>query len=424
MNEHDTERMYALLEAHKFTQAPTPESADMIIINSCSVREKPVHKVMSEVGTYRDLKARKPNLKIGIAGCVGQQEGEKILQGNKLVDFVMGTGEIDNLPEIVRQVRDERKRVTATAMHHRDDYKIETLVRNPKVSSFVTITKGCDNFCSFCVVPFTRGREKSRVLSDIVRDVHELVDRQVKEITLLGQNVNSYKSPDGNGGFNDLLRAICTETKLERLRYTTSHPKDFNDELINLHVKHQDKLGLFLHLPVQSGSSEVLERMNRGYTREEYLEKVMKLKKALPEVALSTDVIVGFPGETEEQFEETLSLLSEVRYENVYAFKYSARPFTKALKFKDHLTEEQKDARLQRLMDLQDTFGDAIVAKYDQKTYDVLVEGPSRTNKEVLTGRTTHWKVVNFVGPQDLIGKTVPVKVIKAQPFSLRGELI
>jgi len=424
MNEHDTERMFSLLEAHQFAQVMTPEEASVVIINSCSVREKPVHKVLSEIGTLRPLKLKNPALKIGVGGCVGQQEGKNLLAKNKLLDFVFGTSTIDLLPEILRQVRDEQKRGVWTAMNHKETYSIDTLVRNPKISSFVTITKGCDNFCSFCIVPFTRGREKSRLLSELVTDIKNLVSRGVKEITLLGQNVNSYSSPDGSGGFTDLLRAICDGTDISRIRFMTSHPKDFNDEVIDVLVKYQSKLGHYLHLPVQSGSSRILERMNRGYTREEYVEKVQKLKKALPEISLSTDIIVGFPGETDEDFDQTLSMLEEIRYENVYGFKYSPRPFTKALKFEDHLSEEEKDRRLQKLIDFQDTLGPEMCIKYDGKTLPVLVEGPSRTKKEVLTGRTTHNKVINFIGSENLIGSVVNVKVIKALPFSLRGEIV
>jgi tRNA-2-methylthio-N6-dimethylallyladenosine synthase len=424
MNDHDTERMLSLLEANQFVQASNSETADVVIINSCSVREKPVHKVLSEIGTLRPFKLKNPKLKIGVGGCVGQQEGKKLLSQNPLLDFVFGTSTIDLLPDILREVRDENKRGTWTQMDHKGPYSISTLIRNPKVSSFVTITKGCDNFCSFCIVPFTRGREKSRLLSELLTDIKSLVSRGVKEVTLLGQNVNSYSSPDGAGEFNDLLRAVCSETDIERVRFMTSHPKDFNDELISILVKHQNKLGHYVHLPVQSGSSQVLDRMNRGYTREEYLSKVKNLKMALPEVSLSTDIIVGFPGETEEDFEQTLSLLREVHYENVYGFKYSPRPFTKALKYEDHISEVEKDTRLQRLIDFQDLLGPEMCSKYDGKTLPVLVEGPSRTKKDVLTGRTTHNKVINFMGSEELIGQVVDVRVIKALPFSLRGEIV
>lgn len=426
MNEHDTERMYSILEMHNFVQVPTPQDADVIIINSCSVREKPVHKVMSEIGTYRELKETKPHLRIGVGGCVGQQEGKKLLADAPLLDFVFGTDTIDLLPQMIADVLPYKSRAAYTKMDHRGPYQITTMVRNTKVSAFVTITKGCDNFCSFCVVPFTRGRERSRLLSEIVADVNRLVGRGVQEVTLLGQNVNSYRSPDGNGDFVDLLRAVCTETDIRRLRYTTSHPKDFDNRVIDAHVKYQEKLGMYLHLPVQSGSTRILQEMNRGYSREEYLEKMMALRKALPDMALSTDIIVGFPGETNEDFEDTLSLLKSVRYENVYAFKYSPRPFTKALKLPQeiHVPEEVKDARLEKLMEMQDAIGFEIAPRYDNQIYDVLVEGPSRTNPETLTGRTAHNKVVNFVGSPSLVGKTIPMRILKSLPYSMRAEVM
>lgn len=424
MNDHDTERMYSLLESNKFLQATSAEDADVIIINSCSVREKPVHKVRSEVGTYKDLKSQKPNLKIGVGGCVGQQEGKNLLKGNPTLDFVFGTDTIDSLPEIIGEVRKDDVRKAWTRMGHRDPYSIATRVRQTKVTAFVTITKGCDNFCSFCVVPFTRGRERSRLLSEIVNDIHSLVDRGVQEVTLLGQNVNSFNSPDGNGGFNDLLRAICNETDLKRLRFTTSHPKDFDDDLIDVLVKYQSKLGHYLHLPVQSGNSRILQRMNRGYTREEYMEKILRFQKALPEAAISTDIIVGFPGETESEFEDTLSMLQEIEYENVYAFKYSPRPFTQALKFTEQVPEEQKSARLATINDLQKELAPSISKKYEGRTLDVLIEGPSRANKEVLMGRTTHNKVVHIEDSRDLIGKIVPTKITRSQSFVLWGEVI
>ncbi len=438
MNDHDTERMYSLLEMHNYSQAETAADADVIIINSCSVREKPLQKVLSEIGTYRPLKELKPQLKIGVGGCVGQQEGKKLLGAVQELDFVFGTDNIDTLPSILADARTidtdfpRSHRKAWTTMQNRGPYEISTMVRNAKVQAFVTITKGCDNFCSFCVVPFTRGRERSRLLSETVKDVQKLVARGVQEITLLGQNVNSYKSPDGQGDFVDLLSAVCEQTDIKRLRYTTSHPKDFDDRVIEAHVKYQAKLGLYLHLPVQSGSSRVLQAMNRGYTREEYIEKVLKLKKALPNLSLSTDIIVGFPGETEEEFEETLSMLREVKYENVYSFKYSPRPFTKALKLPKelHVPEIEMDRRLQKLMDLQDEIGFELAKRYDDGIFDVLVEGPSRTNPDVLTGRTVHNKVVNFSAgnatdkTESLVGKIIPVKILKSLPFSMRAEVI
>jgi len=425
MNEHDTERMYSLLEMHNFVSTPTPENADVIIINSCSVREKPVHKVLSEVGTYKVLKSKNPKLRIGVGGCVGNQEGEKLLKDVPTLDFVFGTDTIDKLPDIVEEVRSGFKtKVVNTRFEHRAPYEIETLVRHTRPTAFVSITKGCDNFCAFCVVPFTRGREKSRLMSEILYDVKNLVQRGVREVTLLGQNVNSYESPDGKGGLSALLRLLCEETEILRVRYTTSHPKDFDDELIQTMAEYRTRLCDYIHLPVQSGSSRVLERMNRGYTREQYLEKIKKIKTAIPGVVLSSDFIVGFPGETEEDFQDTLRMLEEVRYDSVFAFKYSPRPFTKAAKFDDQIPEDLKQDRFIRFMDLQDRISYEICQKYENRVFDVLVEGPSRENPHVLSGRTRQNRLVNFPGEPGLIGKIIPVRVVKAFPNTLRGELI
>lgn len=426
MNEHDTERMYSLLEMHNFVSTHSPEAADIIVINSCSVREKPVHKVRSEVGTYKLLKQSNPNLKIGLGGCVGSQEGENILRDIPLLDFVFGTDTIDKLPDIVEEVRDRRKRVVNTRFEHRAPYEISTMVREggSRAAAFVTITKGCDNFCSFCVVPFTRGREKSRSLDEIVLDVKGLEARGVQEVTLLGQNVNSYQSPDGKGRLPELLEALVERTGVKRLRFTTSHPKDFDDRLIEVLAEHRDRLCDYVHLPVQSGSSRVLERMNRGYTREEYLAKIKKIQAALPGVVLSSDFIIGFPGETEEDFQQTLSMVEEVRYDSVFWFKYSPRPFTKAAKFEDQIPEDVKQERFERFMALQDRISFEICRKYEGKVFDVLVERPSRENPNVLSGRTRQNRLVNFEGDAHLINKIVPVRVVKAFPNTLRGELV
>lgn len=278
MNVNDTERMHTLLEMQNFVAVDSPEKADLIIINSCSVREKPVHKVYSEVGTFRKLKDKKPHLKIGVGGCVGQQEKDNLIKTQPMIDFVFGTDQIDSLPQLLSRVFDGERKLVNAKFEHRAPYNIETLVRNPNVSTFVNITKGCDNFCTFCVVPYTRGREKSRPVSHILTDVHNLVKRGAKEVTLVGQNVNSYSDPGGID-FPDLLEKVAKETAIERIRYTTSHPKDFNLKLATIMAENTDKIMEYIHLPVQSGSTEVLRRMNRNYTREEYLEKIAMLKK-------------------------------------------------------------------------------------------------------------------------------------------------
>ncbi len=423
MNVNDTERMYSLLEMANFTPVQSAEEASVIIINACSIREKPVHKVYSEVGTYRKLKEKNPDLRIGVGGCVGQQEKENLIKREPMIDFVFGTDTIDILPELVAQVYQTYKAKLVNAkVEHRAPYHVETLVRNPGVSTFVNIAKGCDNFCSFCVVPYTRGREKSRPLAHVLNDVRALIKRGTKEVTLLGQNVNSYHSECG-ADFADLLEKVACETDIERVRFTTSHPKDFNQKLADVMFANQPKACEYVHLPVQSGNSRILNRMNRGYTREEYLEKIKMIKKAIPNVVLSTDIIVGFPGETESDFLDTMSLMHEVGFETIFAFSYSPRPFTKAAKFEDQVSEDIKNERLNRLFDAHKKMAFELVKRYEGLTLEVLVEKSESTEKKV-SGRTPENKLVHFLGSEDLIGKTVPVKITKAFPAVLRGELV
>lgn len=421
MNVNDTERMYSLLEMADYHPVDTPDDAQLIIINSCSVREKPVHKVHSEVGRYKNLKAQNPKLRIGVAGCVAQQEKKKLLTDIPMLDFVFGTDAIDKLPSIIADVESDDEKVNSTKFLHNQPYQVETLIRNPGVSTFVNITKGCDNFCTFCVVPFTRGRERSRKLSELITDINNLTRRGVKEVTLLGQNVNSYKSECG-ADFGQLLKAVAKDTNILRIRYTTSHPKDFNQELVDISQEYRDKICDYIHLPVQCGNSEVLERMNRGYTREDYLSKVEMIKKAIPGVSLSTDIIVGFPGETEAQFEETLSLIKEVQYDGIYAFKYSPRPFTKAARWEDHLSEEEKSERLERVFALQRPIALELSQKCIGQIYEVLIEEVDEDG--VSFGRTTQNRKVKFRSEDKKPGDLVMVKVNEARPSLLQGKMI
>lgn len=422
MNENDSERMYSLLEMANFTPVTSPDQADLIIINSCNVREKPVHKVYSEVGTFRKLKEKRPHLKIGVGGCVGSQEKDNLIKNAPLIDFVFGTDNIDALPQLVQDVINTHEKKVSTKFDHRSPYHVETLVRNPGVATFVNITKGCDNFCTFCVVPYTRGREKSRPLEHVISDVNKLVEKGVKEVTLLGQNVNSYKSECG-ADFADLIEAVAKRTDIERLRYTTSHPKDFNQKLVDVMYANQPKVCEYIHLPFQAGSSRILELMNRGYTREQYLEKIAMIKKAIPNVVLSTDIIVGFPGETEQDFQQTIDLVKEVGFETIFAFKYSPRPFTKAARFTDQVPEDVKSARLQRLFDEHEQMAMGLVKRYEGQTLDVLIEKYDEKRK-TLSGRSSQNKLLHLAGGPELIGKTVPVKVIQAFPNTLRGEIL
>ncbi len=421
MNVNDTERMYSLLEMANFSVVQTPEEASVIIINACSIREKPVHKVYSEVGTYRKLKEKNPDIKIGVGGCVGQQEKDKLMKTQPMIDFVFGTDNIDTLPTLVAEAYNTGAKLVDAKFTHKAPYHVETLVRNPGISTFVNITKGCDNFCSFCIVPFTRGREKSRPINHILMDVRTLVNRGVKEVTLLGQNVNSYES-EGGIDFADLLKAVATQTDIQRVRYTTPHPKDFNDKLFNVLADHQDKIGEYAHMPVQSGNSRILQRMNRGYTREEYIEKINRMKALIPNLVLSTDIIVGFPGETEEEFQDTMSLVQEVGFETIYAYVYSPRPFTKAAEFTDQVPEDVKSERLNRLFDSHEAMAFPLAKKYEGQILNVLVEKINDQGKA--QGRSTQNKIVYFMGSESLIGKTVPVKVTQAFPNTIRGELV
>ena len=450
MNVNDTERMFSILEMLNFKPVHQPEDADLIIINSCSVREKPVHKVFSEVGRYRKLKKQNPQLKIGVSGCVSQQEKGNLIRQQPLIDFVFGPDSIDILPSIVANCfegtstitredgkeedgkRDEGKNRSEspnkgqrvfTRFEHAKPYHIETLVRNPGVATFVNITKGCDNFCTFCIVPYTRGRERSRPLNHLILDIQKLISRGVKEVTLLGQNVNSYRSECG-ADFADLLRSLSTDTDIQRIRFTTSHPKDFNEKLMKVMATYQKKICEYIHLPVQSGNSLVLKKMNRGYTASAYLEKIQQIKEIIPNVVLSTDIIVGFPGETESQYKDTEEMILKVGYETLFAFKYSPRPFTKASRMPDAVPEEVKSHRLQSLLDLHRKVAFKKALRYEGQTLEVLVENHDEKQGRLL-GRSTQNKLVHFQGNDtSLIGKCCQVYIQQAFPNTLRGEMV
>ncbi|MGI9548873.1 MAG: tRNA (N6-isopentenyl adenosine(37)-C2)-methylthiotransferase MiaB [Bdellovibrionales bacterium] len=420
MNVNDTERMACLMEMSGWAMVPSPEMSDLIIINSCSVREKPVHKVHSEVGRYKKIKEKKPYLKIGVTGCVAQQEKSRLLKQVPLIDFVLGTDAIDELPKIVAKLELQETPIVSARQRPKDPYYVQTMIANPKVTAFVNISKGCDNFCTFCVVPFTRGRERSRPLKHLIEDVQNLYNRGVREVTLLGQNVNSYRSECG-ADFAKLLESLAQETDIQRVRFTTSHPKDFNQELVETMQQYRSKIMDFIHLPVQTGNTEVLKRMNRGYSREEYIEKAHMILEKMPGSVLSTDLIVGFPGETEEQFEDTLSLLDKVPYESLYAFKYSPRPFTKAMSYKDPIPEKVKSNRLKRLQDKHLEIAEKLVQKYQDTVLTVLVEKEdSKTG--LFMGRSTQNKLVYFSGSDRDIGTILPIKVNRVGTFTLYGE--
>lgn len=452
MNYHDTERMAHHLREQGLEATDAPEKADVLIFNSCSIREKAEQKAYSTMGIFKkDGKKKNPNLVIGFTGCVAQQDKEAVFSGAPHLDFVLGTDSIDQLPEVLYRVRHGEKKVMSVGFDTSQDYSLETKVEAGKASAMVNIMKGCDNFCTYCIVPFTRGREKSRRLEEVVQDVKRLILGGIVEVMLLGQNVNSYgKSLGGEKegqSFPLLLRALqqmaddldakgITDPSgangkprgLLRLRYTTSHPKDFDQEMIDCHAE-LSRLTPHLHLPVQSGSPTVLKRMKRYVPIADYVARLESLREKLPNIAITTDLIVGFPGEEESDFEETMSLLEKIRYDNIYAYAYSARPGTKALEFGDPVPEEVKKDRLARLMHRQAQIQNEKNQSFVGTTAEVLVEGPSKTNPEWATGRTLEGRIVNFklASPSDdpakLTGKLVTVKITAHTSFALKGEI-
>jgi len=427
MNVNDSERMYSLLEMQNYQEVKQADQADLIIINSCSIREKPVHKVRSEAGHYQKLKKQNKSLRVGVGGCVGQQEKQQLLKDIPYLDFVFGPDNIDDLPNILDKLENDG-RLSKAKFKHQEPYHITNMVRNPGVATFVNITKGCDNFCTFCIVPFTRGRLRSRPLKDLIKDINALSSRGVKEVTLLGQNVNSYMSDEGSD-FPALLKTLCEDTPIERIRYVTSHPKDFNQDLVAVLAKYRSKLCDYIHLPVQSGSTEVLRRMNRVYTRQEYLDKIAMIKEAIPGVSLSTDIICGFPGETEQDFIDTMTLAELVEYETMYAFSYSPRPFTKAARYGDQIDEKVSKERLKRLLTFHKEQAFELAKRYEGRVLEVLVESlDKRSSKGVdkprVMGRSTQNKLVHFDGDESLIGQTVKVKITETAPINFNGERV
>lgn len=424
MNVHDSEQMEALLMKEGFRITDTDKSADLIIVNTCSIREKAEQKVYSILGRYRGLKQARPGMIIGVGGCMAQQKGAELFARAPYIDFVFGTHNIHRLPEIVKDVERNRARRVETCFHDTVySIGIVTPPHNGSVSSFVTIMQGCNNFCSFCVVPYLRGREESRELKDIVDEITILASHGVKEVTLLGQNVNSYGNTLHNGAdFPSLLKKIGDIEGIERIRFTTSHPKDLSDGLIECFAT-VDKLCEHIHLPVQSGSDSVLKRMNRRYDADDYLRKVNKLREVCPYISISTDFIVGFPGESESDFQKTIDLMEEVRFDNAFSFKYSARPGTAAEKLDDRIPEPVKRERLTRVQELQQIHTVEKNHALKGMVEDILVVGLSKNSHTDVSGRTKTNRIVNFEGERELIGKTVCVSIHNTYIHSLRGKL-
>lgn len=422
MNERDSETLAGMLEELGYSENKNKKEADVAIINTCSVRENADQRFFGTLGQLKKVKEDRPDTVVAVCGCMMQQQHIiDTLKGKyPWVDLIFGTHNIHEFPKLLTNVLNERKKVVDV---WEDGGVMEGLPakRTYPFKAFVNIMYGCNNFCTYCIVPYTRGRERSRRPEEIVKEVKDLASSGVKEIMLLGQNVNSYGAGCGfTVDFTDLIYLLGDIEGIERIRFTTSHPKDLSDKLIQA-FKDCGKLCSHIHLPVQSGSTAILKRMNRRYTKEDYLLLIQKLKTAVPEMAVTTDIIVGFPGETEEDFAHTLDLAERVRFDSAFTFLYSVRKGTPAEKYTDQVPEAVKHERFNRLVELLNGISAEINKAYEGQVLDVLVEGPSKTNSKTFTGRTESGKVVNFKGSSDLVGRIIPVKISESKTFSLFG---
>ena len=426
MNEEDSEKLSGMLKRIGYTRTENKEEAGIILFNTCCVRENAENKVFGNLGALKKLKKKNPDLIIGICGCMMQQEGmaDRILKEFPYVNIIFGTHNAYKFPEYLNRVRTEGVQIKEIFNKETDIVEGLPIDRESSVKAFVTIMYGCNNFCTYCIVPYVRGRERSRKPEDILKEIRELVAQGYKEITLLGQNVNSYgKGLEEDVDFAKLLRMINEIEGLERVRFMTSHPKDLTVDVI-MAIKECDKLCEQIHLPVQSGSNSILKKMNRHYTREYYLDLVKKIKEEIPGVTLTTDIIVGFPGETEEDFQETLELVKEVGYSSAFTFIYSRRNNTPADMMLNQVSEEDKHHRFNRLVA---AVNERVIAQNkaeEGNILEVLVEGNSKNDAEKLTGRTRTGRLVNFTGEDINAGDIVNVKITRAQNFSLIGEVI
>ena len=426
MNVYDSERMADVLSPLGYGMVDTPEAADLVVINTCHIREKATEKVYSELGKLREMKdarrAAGQTMTIAVAGCVAQAEGEEIMRRQPAVDLVVGPQAYHQLPELIARTHRARGERLAAAFAPEAKFDALAMPRRPSgVTAFLTVQEGCDKFCTFCVVPYTRGGEWSRPAGDIETEARSLVERGVREVTLLGQNVNAYDGRDG-GGLAGLVRRLSTIPGLDRIRYTTSHPRDMDDALIAAHAE-VEPLMPFLHLPVQSGSDRMLKAMNRGHTAASYLRLIEKIRAARPDIAISGDFIVGFPGERESDFEATLSLIREVGYAQAFSFKYSRRPGTPAAALPGQIAEPVKTERLARLQALLDAQQIAFNASQTGRTLPVLFEKVGR-NPGQLIGRSPYLQGVHVTAPERMLGQIVPVRIAGASKNSLAGVLV
>ena len=426
MNEYDSDKMADVLRIESGLEITNnPEEAGVILLNTCSVREKAQEKIFHELGRIRLLKEKNPDLLIGVGGCVASQEGSAIFRRASYVDLVFGPQTLHRLPNMIRQRIESGRHQIDIAFPEIEKFDSLPPARVSGTSSFVSIMEGCSKYCSFCVVPYTRGEEVSRPLDDILREVGNLVAEGTREVTLLGQNVNAYRGAMEDGDMADLpllIEYLAAMPGLGRIRYTTSHPREFTQRLIDAHAVH-DKLAEHIHLPVQSGSDRILAAMKRGYTALEYKSIIRRLRMARPDISLSSDFIVGFPGETDSDFEDTLRLIDELKFDASFSFIYSPRPGTPAASMPDDVPVEVKQARLARLKAKIDDLEKEISLSMVGTQQRILVEGHSRKHQSELAGRTGNNRMVNFAGTPDLIGQFVNVTITEALTHSLRGNI-
>ncbi|MDO4471767.1 MAG: tRNA (N6-isopentenyl adenosine(37)-C2)-methylthiotransferase MiaB [Bacillota bacterium] len=447
MNEHDSEVISGMLTQRGYTEAAGEDmrNTDIVIINTCSIRENADKRFFGTLGQLKKIKLANPNFTVCVCGCMMQQEHitKKLRQSYPWVDVIFGTHNIHEFPDMLEEMFQRRstgEEWTVNQIRSSREFRVDRVYRDSDRiveglpakrlfghKSFVNIMYGCNNFCTYCIVPYTRGREKSRRPEDIIAEVKALAADGVKEVTLLGQNVNSYRGVSADSGnewdFADLIYALNEVEGLERIRFMTSHPKDLSDKLIAAFAE-CDKLCNYIHLPVQAGSSSVLRRMNRKYTREQYLELVRKLREAAPGIAISTDIIVGFPGETEEDFCETLSLAEEIQYDSAFTFLYSPRRGTPAADYENQIPEDVKHERFNRLVEVMNRGSKARNAAFVGRVCRVLVDGPDKKSSGILNGRTEEFKLVDFEGPEELIGSMVDVEITASNTFSLQGRIV
>jgi len=427
MNVHDSEKIAGIFSELGYQQAAGFKESDVIVLNTCSVRAKAEQKFSSELGRLKLVKAYKPELRIAVAGCIAQQMGKSLFKRFPYVDFVFGPNNIDSLEQwIIDRQQNPNIRTQTTVIKENTDYhsKLLPVKRAGRIRAWVSIMYGCDNFCAYCVVPSTRGRERSRPSQDIFNEVKSLPEQGFKEVTLLGQNVNSYgKNVYNNIDFPDLLKKIHDINGIERIRFVTSHPRDLSEKLISA-MKDLPKICGHMHLPLQSGSDSILSVMNRGYTYSEYKEKIEMLRNVIKEISVTSDIIVGFPGETDDDFKCTVEAISELKFDGIFSFKYSRRPQTRALELPDHIDEIIKSRRLAEILDLQVSITFNINKALEGAILEILVEGVSSNDNSKLTGRTTTNKIVNFSGDENDIGRLMKIRILRAQQHSLFGEKV